>query len=284
MGRTDEGRIAGKVVAITGAARGIGRATAEALVAHGARVAIGDVDAALAERTAEAIGRGTVAFALDVTRRASFAAFLDAVELQLGPIDVLVNNAGIMPLGPFLDEDDATARRVLDVNVHGVLLGMKLVLPRMLARGRGHVINVASMAGKGGFPGIATYCASKFAVVGVSEAVRNELRDTGVELSCVMPAIVNTELTAGVGHARGVKNLEPEDVARAIVATVARPVFDVPVPSFLGPLERVMAVFGRGARERLGRLFGADRVMLDADRGARAAYEERIGRSAAPRT
>jgi hypothetical protein len=76
-----------------------------------------------------------------------------------------------------------------------------------------------------------------------------------------------------------VKNLEPQDVARAIAATVARPVFDVPVPGYLGPLERVMAVFGRGARERLGRLVGADRVMLDADRKARTAYEERIARS-----
>jgi NADP-dependent 3-hydroxy acid dehydrogenase YdfG len=276
MGRTGAERIAGKVVAITGGARGIGRATAEALAGAGARVAVGDVDDALARSTADAIGRGTLGLALDVTKRASFAAFLDATEARLGALDVLVNNAGIMPLGPFLDEDDATARRLVDVNVHGVLIGMKLALPRMLARGRGHVVNVASMAGKGGFPGIATYCATKFAVVGVSEAVRNELRDTGVELSCVMPAIVNTDLTAGVGHARGVKNLEPEDVALAIVGAIAHPVFDVPVPRYLGPLERVMAVFGRGARERIGRLLGADRVMLDADRKARRAYEERI--------
>jgi NADP-dependent 3-hydroxy acid dehydrogenase YdfG len=280
MGRVDTEPVAGKIVAITGAARGIGRATAEALARRGARVAVGDLDRALAEGAATAIGGGTIALELDVTQRVSFAAFLDAVEARLGPIDVLVNNAGIMHVGPFVEEDDATARRVFDVNVHGVMYGMKLAIPRMLARKSGHVINVASMAGKGGFPGIATYCASKFAVVGMSEAVRHELRDTGVEVSCVMPAIVNTELAAGLGTARGVKNLEPEDVAQAIVATVEHPVFDVPVPHYLGALERIMALFGRGTREGLGRFLKADRVMMDADRRARAEYEERIARGA----
>src|SRR5580692_615810 len=109
MGRVDTEPVAGKIVAITGAARGIGRATAEALARRGARVAIGDLDRALAERTASDIGSGTIALELDVTQRGSFAAFLDAVEARLGPVDVLVNNAGIMPVGPFVEEDDATA-------------------------------------------------------------------------------------------------------------------------------------------------------------------------------
>ena len=140
--------LAGETVAITGAARGIGRATAEALTRQGVRVAIGDLDLAAAQDTSSALGPTTVALPLDVTERTSFAAFLDGAEEQLERVDALVNNAGIMPIGPFLDEDDATAQRILDINVHGVILGMKLVLPRMIARGRGHIVNIASQAGK----------------------------------------------------------------------------------------------------------------------------------------
>jgi NADP-dependent 3-hydroxy acid dehydrogenase YdfG len=209
--------LVGKVVAITGGARGIGEATARALVAKGAKVAIGDLDRELAERTAADIGSDTLALELDVTRRDSFEGFLDQVEERLGSLDVLVNNAGIMPLGRFTDEDDLTAERMIDINVHGVLYGMKLALPRMERRGTGHVVNLASQAGKAGFPGGATYCGTKHFVVGVSEAVRAELRDTGVEISVVMPAVVNTELGSGLPETRAIKKIEPEDVANAIV-------------------------------------------------------------------
>src|SRR5712672_1898936 len=98
--------LAGDTAAITGAARGIGRATAEAFLRQGMKVAIGDVDVAAAQKTASELGPSAVALPLDVTDRASFAAFLDEAERQLGPLDVLVNNAGIMQIGPFLDEDD----------------------------------------------------------------------------------------------------------------------------------------------------------------------------------
>src|ERR1700736_3380074 len=96
--------LAGQVVAITGGGRGIGRATAAALIAQGARVAVGDIEASLAQSTAVELGNGTVGVALDVTDRASFARFLDEVEAHLGPLDVLINNAGIMPIGPFVEE------------------------------------------------------------------------------------------------------------------------------------------------------------------------------------
>src|SRR5215218_4842529 len=226
--------IAGRVVAITGAARGIGRATAGALAREGATVAIGDLDVELARRTAEEIGAGAAAFELDVTDRDSFERFVEDVETQLGPVDVLVNNAGIMPLGPFLAEDDATARRQVEVNVHGVLLGMKIVLPRLVARGRGHVVNIASAAGKAPYPGGATYCGTKHFVVGMSETVRGELRGSGVEMSVVMPVLVDTELATGVRTAWGVPRLAPEDVAEAIVQTLRRPRFDVFVPRSIG--------------------------------------------------
>ena len=129
MAKQDPRPVNGKVVAITGGARGIGRSTAEALVREGAKVAIGDLDAELAEQVAGEIGGGTVGLPLDVTERESFAAFLDGVEERLGPVDVLINNAGIMPLGDFAEEDDATTIRIIDINVHGVLTGTKLARP-----------------------------------------------------------------------------------------------------------------------------------------------------------
>jgi NADP-dependent 3-hydroxy acid dehydrogenase YdfG len=271
--------IAGRVVAITGAARGIGRATAEAVAREGATVAIGDLDLELGRRTAEEIGAGAAAFELDVTDRDSFERFVDDVETQLGPVDVLVNNAGIMPLGPFLSEDDASARRQVDVNVHGVLLGMKIVLPRLLARGRGHVVNIASAAGKAPYPGGATYCGTKHFVVGVSETVRGELRGSGVELSVVMPVLVDTELATGVRTAWGVPRLAPEDVAEAIVQTLRRPRFDVFVPRSIGPLTVAGWLLPRAVRERVHRAIRADRVLADVDADARHGYELRAARS-----
>src|SRR6202046_5256 len=179
--------LAGQVVAITGGARGIGRATAAALITQGARVAIGDIEAPLAERTAQELGGGTIGLPLDVTDRQSFEAFLKEVESRLRPLYVLINNEGIMPIGPFINETDRTAARLIDINLHGVIYGSKLALERFLPRGRGHLVNIASSAGKAGFSGGATYCATKHAVVGLSEAIRAEIWGTEIEVSCVMP-------------------------------------------------------------------------------------------------
>jgi NADP-dependent 3-hydroxy acid dehydrogenase YdfG len=271
--------LAGKVVAITGGARGIGKATATALIRRGARVAIGDLDLELAQRSAAELGGGAVALALDVTDRDSFSAFLDEAERELGPVDVVINNAGIMPLGRFAEEDDATATRMIDINLHGVILGTKLALARMEPRNSGHIVNIASQAGKGGFPGGATYCATKHAVVGLSEAVRAELFETEIEVSVVMPAVVNTELAAGLKEARGVKNVEPEDVAEAIVGALERPRFDVWVPRSTQFIATAMAVVPRRGREAIARLLKADKVLAEADPAERVAYEERAARS-----
>jgi NADP-dependent 3-hydroxy acid dehydrogenase YdfG len=268
--------IRGRVVAITGGARGIGLATATALTRKGARVAIGDLDLEIAQQAAERLGGGAVAFDLDVTDRDSFTNFIDSAEAAIGPLDVLVNNAGIMPAGPFLDESDETAMRQMDINVHGVILGMKIVLPRMVERNRGHVVNVASQAGKGGFPGIATYCGTKHAVIGISEAVRGELSETPIEFTVVMPAFVNTELIAGAEQPRGVKVAEPEDVANAIVEALETPRFDVHVPKSVGRIGYVMNLMPRAGREAIARALKADQVLTNIDAGRRAAYEERI--------
>jgi len=269
----------GRIVAITGGARGIGKATARALVLKGAKVAIGDLDRELAEQTAAELGGDTLALELDVTRRDSFEGFLDQVEERLGSLDVLINNAGIMPLGRFVEEDDATAQRMVDINVHGVMYGMKLALPRMQRRGSGHVVNIASQAGKTGFPGGATYCGTKHFVVGVSEAVRAELRGTGIEISCVMPAVVNTELGSGLPETRAIKVLQPEDVADAIIGALERPKFDVFVPRESVGIYKFMTLLPRGAREGVGRMLKADKVLAEADPGVRASYEDRAARS-----
>jgi NADP-dependent 3-hydroxy acid dehydrogenase YdfG len=273
--------LAGQVVAITGGARGIGRATAAALITQGARVAIGDIEAPLAERTARELGGGTIGLPLDVTNRDSFDAFLTEVESQLGPLDVLINNAGIMPIGPFVEETDATMQRMIDINLNGVIYGSKLALERFLPRGRGHLVNIASAAGKAGFPGGATYCATKHAVVGLTEAIRAEVRDTDIWTSVVMPVVVHTELGSGLPETRGVKAVEPEDVAAAIVEALQTGRFDVFVPKSIGALFRSQALVPRRAMEAIARVLKGDQVLMAPDHGARAAYEARMASTVA---
>ena len=272
-------QLEGRVIAITGAARGIGRATAQACVRAGMRVAIGDLDLDAAEQTAAELGSDTIAVALNVVDRGSVGRFLDVTAARLGPIDVLVNNAGIMQLGSFLQEDDATARRQVDINVHGVLHGMKEGLPRLLARPQGHLVNIASTAGKVGLAGGATYSATKHFVVGVSEAARNELRGSRVEISCVMPVIVKTELAAGLAEGRFIKQIEPEDVADAIVQALRYPRFDVFVPRNVGPLTKLGGAMPQRVREGFGRVLRIDRSLAAPDPDARRAYELRAAAS-----
>jgi NAD(P)-dependent dehydrogenase (short-subunit alcohol dehydrogenase family) len=267
--------LTGTVVAITGGARGIGRATATALLAQGARVAIGDIDRALAVQTAEELGHGTIGLPLDVTDRASFDGFLTQVESQLGPLEVLINNAGIMPIGPFVAETDATAARLIDINLNGVILGSKLALKRFLPRNRGHLVNIASVAGKGGFPGGATYCATKHAVVGLSEAIRAEVRGTDIDVSIVMPVVVNTELGSGLQRTRAVKVVEPGDVAAAIVEAIQTGRVDVWIPRAMGHLFRSMNLVPRGVADFITKILKGDQVLVNPDHLARGAYEQR---------
>jgi NAD(P)-dependent dehydrogenase (short-subunit alcohol dehydrogenase family) len=271
----------GKVVAITGGARGIGKATAAALVRKGCRVAIGDLDLALAEEAAGALGGGVVALSLDVTDRPSFTAFVDEAERQLGPIDILVNNAGIMPVTEFVDEPDDSIRRQLDINLYGVIVGSQIAIERMRPRGTGHIVNVASSAGKVGVPGIATYVATKHGVVGLSEAIRQELLGSGVDVSVVMPVLVNTALTEGLSSSWGVKEVQPEDVADEIVDALERNRFDAFVPRSLQATLVMGALLPRRAREAVSRWMGVNKVMEISDPNIRRAYEDRAAASRA---
>jgi NADP-dependent 3-hydroxy acid dehydrogenase YdfG len=268
--------LAGMTAAVTGAARGIGRATAEAFVREGMRVAVGDVDVDAARRAASELGGTALGLPLDVRDRSSFESFLDEAERQHGPLDVLVNNAGIMSIGPFAEEDDSTARRMLDVNAYGVLVGTRLAVERMSARRSGHVVNVASAAGRLGFPGGATYCATKFFVVGLSESLHAELHESGVHVSCVLPGVVDTELVSGLDVPRFVRATRPADVGAAIVRVVRSGRFEVYVPRVYGHATRLSRLFPRRVVEAAGRTVGVDRVLFQHDRAARRNYDERV--------
>src|SRR6478752_9482449 len=219
--------VSNKIVVITGGARGIGLATARALSARGARVVIGDLDEDGARRVAKDVGASAVGMRLDVTDHAGFTEFLDTVEREVGTIDVLINNAGIMPVALLPDESHETTYRILDINTAAVIHGTREAMRRMMPRRAGHIVNVASVAGKVGVAAGATYCASKFAVVGLCEAVRQELRGSGVEVSCVMPTIVRTELSAGFAQTRLSSQVEPSDVDTAIVDALETKRFEV---------------------------------------------------------
>jgi short-subunit dehydrogenase len=276
--------LAGQTAAITGAARGIGRATAEALMRQGMKVAIGDVDLPAAQATVSELAPThptAVALGLDVTDRASFQGFLDEAEAQLGPVDVLINNAGIMPVGRFIDEDDVTAQRMVDINIHGVILGTKLALARMVPRDRGHIVNISSQAGKFGAPGGATYSATKHAVVGLTEAVRGELRLMGahIDMSYVMPFVVNTELGSGLGEARGLHVLQPSEVADAIVEALQQGTVEVWVPKSAKRTSQLSTLLPRRLSEGMARALKADRVLAGADVNVRKGYELRAARS-----
>ena len=267
-------RLEGVAVAITGGARGIGLATGKAFAAKGSRVFIGDLDADLAAKAAAEIGAH--GFGLDVRSRASFTEFLEAID---APLTVLVNNAGIMPAGRFTDEDDAITDAILDVNVKGVLIGTKLALPGMLKRGTGHIVNVGSYLGKVPAAGLATYCASKHAVVGFSEALHDELAATGVTVTAVLPSAVRTELTAGVKLGGLLPTVDPEDIATAVLATCTkrRPV--VAVPGWMRAYEPTAALVPDRLLGAIRGRLTRGRVLHALDAAKRSVYDERVRRS-----
>lgn len=261
----------GANVAITGAARGIGLATAKAFAAQGARVWIGDLDGDEAMAAAEPLGgKG---YALDVRSKESFAAFLDKID---GSLDVLVNNAGIMPLGLFLNEDDKVTEAILDINTLGMIWGMKLALPGMVDRGHGHVVNVASYMGKVPLAGAATYVASKHAIVGLSEAVRDELAGTGVSITAVLPSAVRTELVAGVKVGGVLPTVDPEDIANGIVQSCqTRPAIKA-LPGWMRVYELVAAILPDSLIGAVRGSLSRARAVEQLDKTARASYQQRI--------
>ncbi|MFI6428811.1 SDR family oxidoreductase [Rhodococcus oryzae] len=268
--------LAGAVVLITGAGRGIGRATAHAMAARGATVAVTDLDRGAADEVAAEIGSAARAYTLDVRTRASWDACVTAVTADLGPIDILVGNAGVMPVAAFLDEPDEIGETTLDVNVWGLIHGMRAVAPAMIARGRGHIVNVASLAGKIAIPGLAVYNASKFAAVGLSSTARLEFAEAGVSVSTVLPSAVRTTLTSGLPLGKGLPTVDPEDIAAAVVRTLSTRRAQTPVPGYLAALDVGLALAPEPLITLVRRLIGGNRAVTSVDPAGRADYEDRV--------
>ncbi|MEV0857015.1 SDR family oxidoreductase [Nocardia fluminea] len=267
--------LAGATIAITGAARGIGLATAEAFIEAGAYVALGDLDEALAVAAAAELGDHAMAHALDVTDKSSYAAFLAAVDRWHGPLDVLVNNAGVMPNGPFLEQSDRIDQLTMDVNVYGVIHGMRLALPGMVERGYGHVVNVASLAGKFPLKGLAVYNASKYAVVGLTAATRLEMDATGVSVSAVLPSAVRTELSSGIDYGI-LPAVDPEDIAAAVVRTVKTRAAETAVPGYVGLLANASGLVPEPVLRAFRKAAHDDAAINGVDDSVRRVYLDRI--------
>ena len=218
------------VILISGASSGIGEATTRELAAAGAKVMIGARRTDRLERLAGELGENVAWARLDVTDREGFAQFVAAAEERFGRVDVLVNNAGVMPLSPLsallVDQWDW----MIDVNVRGVLNGIAAVLPRFVARGSGHVVNVASTAAYRVFPGAAVYCGTKYAVRAITDGLRME--HTDLRATTISPAATESELATTITDPtsqemvtafRNAGMLRPDAIARAIRFAIEQP-------------------------------------------------------------
>jgi NADP-dependent 3-hydroxy acid dehydrogenase YdfG len=217
-------KIDGKVAVVTGAGRGIGRAIAIELAGMGAKVALAARNAKELEETARATGGTASVLPTDIRRRDEVHRLLDQAASTLGPVDILVNAAGVGVFGLVTEFSDADYDAILDTNLRGIFMACRYVLPSMIARGAGDIVNIASIAGKVGTATRAVYCASKFGVVGFSQALAEEVRQYGIRVSVVCPGSTDTSFSSDPNREGKTKSkmLLPSDVAYAVRALVTQ--------------------------------------------------------------
>lgn len=209
--------LAGKVALITGASRGIGLAIAYRLAALGASVGLTARDRNRLDAVASELQSGTKVFTepVDLERPEQLAPLVARTEEALGPIDILVNNAGVGAFAPIQDASERDWDRVLDTNLKAVFLLTKAVAPGMIRRKTGHIVNIASLAGKNAFAGGAVYCASKWGLLGLTQCAAEDLRAYGIRVSAICPGSVATDFSPH-GRKDPAKMLEADDVAHAV--------------------------------------------------------------------
>lgn len=213
----------GKVALITGANRGIGLAIAHRLGALGASLSISARDRNRLEAVARELQSSTKVAAIpaDLTRTDEVAALVSKTEQALGPVDILVNNAGVGTFSPIQDAYESDWDTMLDTNLKAVFLLMKAVAPGMIRRRSGHIVNIASLAGKNAIPGGAIYCASKWGLLGLTRSAAEDLRAHGIRVSAICPGSVATDFSPH-GKKDPAKMLQPEDVAHALETLVTQ--------------------------------------------------------------
>jgi len=226
-------RVKDKTVLITGAARGIGRAIVIEFAKAGADVIGVDLSLAEAQQTAEAVekqGRTFKGLACDITDETAVSMMLKEAQQFKSGFDILVNNAGVLPSGPFIDRDFAVWRKTVETNLTALMVLTHWVLPYFFKRKSAHIVNIASIAGKYGTEGLVAYSASKHGVVGFSSALRFELQDTHIGVSCIFPSQVETRLSEGVSNTFLTPVIQPREVAQAVRKAVEKNLPEVYVP------------------------------------------------------
>ena len=221
---SSEKPLTGKVALVTGASRGIGFAIARRLGQMGSRVSICGREAAKLEPSAATLrgeGIDVLSAVADVAREDQILTFVQKTQNEFGSIDILVNNAGIGFFGPFHECSEADWNRVMDTNLKSVFLVSRAVVPEMIRRQTGHIINISSLAGKNTFANGAIYCASKWGLMGLSGSMAEDLRGYGIRVSTICPGSVATEF-AGQSKKNPDKALHAEDIAHAVAAVVTQ--------------------------------------------------------------
>lgn len=260
------------IAVVTGAARGIGRQISEDLVARGYHVVIGDLDLEQTTQTATELGPAATAVRLDVTDGALVRSVIEQVERDRGPIALWVNNAGIMPTGLFAAQKPSVLRATIDIDYSAVVDATRAVLPLMLGRGTGTIVNIASATGIKPLAGLAVYSGTKAAIIAFSDVLRRELRGSGVRVHVIAPNLVTTALGAGITPPALTGSVNAQTVSRAVMRALDRGAFLTVVPRRLGPLLRFSRMLPLPVQDWVDDRVGSDRIGLGGDPDIRAAY------------